>query len=100
MIEILRISLPVSIWIAGFSAVYALQGLTCSRHWPSDLEARPVVVAALVLVAALQAGCLAAILHVPSESRFVQTVATTLAVTALIATVWTMMALLAVSACL
>ena len=100
MIEILRLSLPVSVWITGFSAVYALQGLSCSRHWPTDIDARPVLLAAWAVAVAVQAVVLMAVLYAPSRSRFVQTTAVTLAAAALVAAVWTMMPVLAASVCL
>lgn len=100
MIEILRLSLPVSVWITGFSAVYALQGLSCSRHWPADVEARPVLLAAWAVAIAVQAVVLMAVLYAPSRSRFVQTAGVTLAAAALVAAVWTMMPVLAASVCL
>ena len=100
MIEILRLSLPLSVWITGFSAIYALQGLSCSRHWPADVETRTVLLAAWAVAVVVQALILAAILHAPSPSRFVQTTAITIAATALVAAVWTMIPVLAASVCL
>ena len=100
MIEILRLSLPISVWIMGFSAVYALQGLSCSRHWPTDIDARPVLLAAWGVAVAVQAFCLVAVFYAPSPSRFVQTTAFTLAVTALVAALWAMMPVLTASVCL
>ena len=100
MIEILRLSLPISLWITGFSAVYALQGLSCSRHWPDDLEARPVLLAAWFVAIAVQALGLMAVLYAPSPSRFIQSTAVAIAGTALIAAIWTMVPVLAASVCL
>ena len=100
MIEILRMSLPISFWITGFSAVYALQGLSCSRHWPDDMEARPVLLAAWFVAIAVQALGLMAVLYAPSSSRFVQSTAVVIAGTALVAAIWTMMPVLAASVCL
>ena len=100
MIEILRLSLPITVWLTGFSAVYALQGLSCSRHWPADLDARLVLLAAGAVAIVLQLIALIAVLYAPSPARFVQTAATALAATAVIAAVWTMMPVLAASACL
>ena len=99
MIEILRLSLPISVWITGFSAVYALQGLSCSRHWPIDLDARPVLIVVWGIAIVVQVVCLVAVLSAPSRSRFVQTTATMIAAVALIAAVWTMMPVLVTSAC-
>ncbi len=100
MIEILRLSLPISLWITGFSAVYALQALSCSRHWPDDVDARPVLLAAWFVAIAVQVIGLMAVLYAPSPSRFVQTTAIAIAITALVAAVWTMMPVLTVSVCL
>jgi len=100
MIEILRLSVPLTVWITGFSAVYAVLGLTCSRHWPPDFEARPVLIALWVAVIALQALCLAAILRAPSSSSFVQATSIILAATALVAAIWSMLPVIATSSCL
>lgn len=99
MIDILRLSLPITLWITGFSAIYALQGLTCSRNWPDDLDARLVLFAAWAVAIALQALCLMALWKVRSASRFVQAAAITIAVAALIAAIWTTMPVLVISAC-
>ena len=100
MIEILRLSLPITVWLTGFSAVYALQALSCSRHWPADMEARPVFLAAWFVTIAVQALGLMAVLYAPSPSRFIQSIAVAIAGTALIAAIWTMMPVLSASVCL
>ena len=100
MNEILRLSLPITVWLMGFSAVYALQGLSCSRHWPADVEARLVLLAAWTVAIVLQLLILLAVVYAPSRSRFVQTAAITLAATALVAAVWTMTPVLTASVCL
>ena len=99
MIEILRLSLPITLWITGFGAVYALQGLSCSRHWPTDIDARPVLLAAWFVAVAVQVLCLMAVLYAPSRSRFIQSTALAIAGSAVIAAIWTMMPVLAVSVC-
>ena len=99
MIEILRLSLPITVWITGFSAVYALQGLSCSRHWPDDISARLVLLAAWAFLVGLQVLGLMAVHHAPSPSRFVQTAAKAIAAMALLAAVWTLIPVLAVSTC-
>ena len=100
MIEILRLSLPISLWVIGFSAVYALQGLSCSRHWPADIDAHPVMLAAWFFAVAVQALSLVAVVYAPSPSRFVQTTAIAIAIAALVAAVWTMLPVLTASSCL
>lgn len=99
MIEILRLSLPITLWVTGFSAVYALQGFSCSRHWPDDLWTRPVLLAAWAFCVGLQVLALMGVCRAPSQSRFVQTAATAIAAMALLAAIWTLMPVLAVSAC-
>ena len=100
MIEILRLSLPITVWLTGFSAVYALQGLSCSRHWPTDIDARPVLLVAWFVAIAVQALGLMTVLYAPSPSRFIQSAAVAIAGTALIAAIWTLMPVLAASVCL
>ena len=100
MIEILRLSLPITVWLMGFSAVYALQALSCSGHWPDNMETRPVLLAAWFVAIAVQVLSLMAVLYAPSPSRFIQSTAVAIAGTALIAAIWTMMPVLAVSVCL
>lgn len=99
MTHVLRLSLPFTLWIVGFSAIYALQGLSCSRHWPEGLDART----ALILVAALfvlaQGILLAAILATPSPSKFLQTTTAVLGAAALGAAFWTALPVMAITGC-
>ncbi len=99
MIEVLRLSLPISLWVTGFSAVYVLQRLSCSRHWPADTEARPILLAAWAAAVAVQALSLMAVVYAPSSSRFVQATSLVIAIAALVAAVWTMLPVLAASVC-
>lgn len=99
MNEILRLSLPMTLWLVGFSGVYGLQGLSCSRHWPVHLDARLVLIGVGVVVVIAQAAMLLAVLRVPSRSRFVQGTAATLALSVLLAGLWTMLPLLVTSVC-
>ena len=73
MIDVLRLSLAVHLWLVGFSAVYALQGLSCSRHWPEGLDARTVLIVAVILFVMVQAMILGAMFASRSSSGFVQT---------------------------
>lgn len=100
MIEILRLSVPLTLWIIGFSALYGLQGLTCSRHWPVEIDGRTALLIASAVVVAAQGVCLMAIRRALSSSPFVQTSATTLAITALVAAIWLVLPVLVTSACL
>ena len=100
MKNVLRLSVPIALWLAGFSAVYALQGLSCSRHWPPDLPARPVLLATWALAVVLQAGLLWLLLRDASPSRFVRATSLALAGVALVAALWTLMPVVVTSSCL
>ncbi|MBP1806824.1 hypothetical protein [Rubellimicrobium aerolatum] len=100
MSDILRLSVPLAAWLAGFSVVYGLQGLSCSRHWPEGLAARPVLLSAWVLAVALQAALLWMLLRNPSPSPFARAVSLALALTALLAALWTLMPVAVTSVCL
>ena len=99
MREILRLSLPMTVWLVGFSAVYALQGLACSRHWPAGLEARPVLIATWAVAVALQVLILIGVGYWPSPSRHIQTATSALAATGVVAAIWTLMPVVAASIC-
>ena len=99
MTNVLRIALPFTLWIVGFSAVYALHGYTCSRHWPPGLNGRTALIAAAAVVILVQGLVLAAVLAHPAASRFVQRTATTLAAAALAAAVWTSLPVLTLTVC-
>jgi len=99
MIEILRLSLPMTVWLTGFSVIYALQEFSCSRHWPVDIDARTVLIGVSALGLFIQVLILLVVLYAPSTSRFVQSTATTLATAAVVAAAWTMMPVLAASVC-
>ncbi|HLQ18101.1 MAG TPA: hypothetical protein VK146_03905, partial [Tabrizicola sp.] len=92
-------ALPFTVWIIGFCAVYALQGLSCSRHWPAGIDARWALIAAASLFVLLQGTVLAAVLVTPTRSRFVQATATTLAAAALAAAAWISLPVLTLTIC-
>ncbi|WP_046862687.1 hypothetical protein [Microvirga massiliensis] len=106
MTDILRISVPLTAWLAAFSAVYGLQGLVCSDRWAEaglDLAAgRIAMTAAWAAAVALQSAFLLALRspRFASRSAFVRGVSLTLAITALVATLWTLLPVVTTSACL
>lgn len=100
MREILRLSLPMTVWLIGFSVVYALQGLACSRHWPAGLETRPVLVGAWAVAVALQVVILIGVGYWPSPSRHIQNATIALAATGVVAALWTLMPVMAASICM
>jgi hypothetical protein len=99
MTNVLRIAMPFTIWIIGFSAVYALQGLACSRHWPPGLDERTALIVAAALFIGVQGLVLGAILARPATSHFAQRTATILATAALGAAVWTLLPMLTLTVC-
>lgn len=99
MTNVLRIALPFTLWIIGFSALYALHGMACSRHWPPGLDARQTLILAAALFVGVQGLVLAAILKRPANSRFAQHSATILATAALASAVWTSIPVLALTVC-
>lgn len=99
MTNVLRIALPFTLWIIGFSAVYALQGFTCSRHWLPGLDGRMAIIAATGLFVVLQGLVLAAYLWRPAPSHFVQRTSTILAAAALAAAVWISLPVLTLTVC-
>lgn len=99
MREILRLSLPFTVWIIGFCAIYALQGLSCSRHWPEALEPRAALIAAAATYVASQGLVLLLVRRAPATSVFVTRIATLVAVAALAAALWVSLPVLALSVC-
>ncbi len=99
MKDVLRLALPLTVWLVGFSAIYALQGLACSRHWPADLDARAVLIVAGAVAVALQAVILIITLSYPSASRSLQNATAALAAAGIVAALWTIMPVAAVTVC-
>ncbi|OYW57135.1 MAG: hypothetical protein B7Z10_01735 [Rhodobacterales bacterium 32-66-7] len=99
MTAILRLSAPFTLWVIGFSALYGLHGITCSRHWPPGLEASVFLLATAIAGVAAQGLCLWLLLRLPAPSRFVQSTSVILGVAALVAAVWLTMPILATSTC-
>lgn len=99
MTNVLRLSLPFTVWIVGFCAVYALQGLSCSRHWPEGVEPRLALIVAAGLFVAIQALVLAFVMARPSQSRFVQGTTTTLGAAAFAAALWISLPVLTITVC-
>jgi hypothetical protein len=99
MTNVLRIALPFTLWIIGFSAVYALQGFTCSRHWPPGLDARTALIAGAALFVVVQGLVLATVLSRPTSSSFVQRTTTILAAAAVAAAVWISLPVLTLTVC-
>jgi hypothetical protein len=106
MSDILRISVPLTVWLAAFSAVYGLHGLICSPRWAEagldEAAGRWALILIAILVLALEAALLVA-LRTPrfaSSSAFVRVLSLGLAVVALVASAWTLVPVATTSACL
>ncbi|WP_230532590.1 hypothetical protein [Microvirga roseola] len=100
MRDILRISVPLTIWLASFSAVYGLEGLVCSDRWAQAgrgallMAWAAAIVLQIVLLLALRSTRFA------SPSGFVRGVSLALAGVALVATAWTLLPVAVTSLCL
>lgn len=98
MIDILRLSVPITVWLVSFSAVYGLHGIVCAAEWAG----RPgighlslghvLLLAASAMAVLVQAGLMFAIanVRVGGPRGFTRRTSLALAVTALVATVWTL----------
>lgn len=103
MRDVLRIAVPLTLWLAAFSGVYGLEGIVCSGRWSETTSVgRPVLVAAAAAAVALQTVLVLA-LRSPgygSPSPFARRLSVTLAVAALVASVWTFIPIATTSICL
>ena len=106
MTDILRISIPLTVWIAAFSAVYGLQGIICSDLWRTagltTGQGRIALIVLGVAAVALQVA-MQVLLRRPrfaSPLPWVQRVATILAYVALVATLWSFLPVVSTSLCL
>lgn len=106
MTDILRLSVPLGVWIAAFSAVYGLEGIVCSDLWRaaglSPGQGRGALVAAWIAALALQLALLAVLRRrrFASSLPWVQRIATILGGVALVATAWSLLPVVTTSLCL
>jgi hypothetical protein len=105
MSDVVRIFGPILLWLALFSGVYGLHGLGCGLGWPEARLGgwplhRTALVAAAGAAVVLQAGALYAVARpLRSDRAFVQGVSLTVAITALVATAWTLAPVVVVTSC-
>ncbi|EPX83138.1 hypothetical protein ruthe_02755 [Rubellimicrobium thermophilum DSM 16684] len=105
MTDILRLALPLTTWLAAFSAVYGLHGLVCSPRWAQaglgPETGRPVLLLAAGLAIGLQIALLLALRRsrLAAPSPLIRRITTMLAVSALVATVWTLTPVTATTTC-
>lgn len=106
MNDITRISLPLTVWIAAFSAVYGLEGIVCSGRWSaaglSLSQGRIALLAAWGIALGLQVLLLLALRRprFASDLPWVQRTSVILACVALVATAWGLMPVATTSLCL
>lgn len=106
MTALLRISVPLTVWLAAFSATYGLHGLVCSPRWAEaglDLAAgRAALATAAALAVAAQVVVLFALSRPGLTARrgFTRRLSLVLATAALVASVWTAIPAVATSACI
>ena len=106
MKDLLRILVSPVVWLASFSAIYALHGLICQldpgASGPFGVSlGRITLVAAFVLAVLVQAGLLA-LLYSPrfgAAPGFARSVSRMSGWVGLVATLWTLFPTLAVSSC-
>ncbi|MCF3934788.1 hypothetical protein L1787_15400 [Acuticoccus sp. M5D2P5] len=107
MSEVARILIGPLVWLALFTATYALHGIACSQAW-YDVDAlglslmRVVLLAAWLATIAVAGAILLALLRPPlgSRSPFVRTVSLATAATGLVAAVWTLFPVATNSICM
>jgi hypothetical protein len=97
MTDVTRLSLPLTLWIISFSAIYGLHGLACAGGWaleegPAGLSwGRAVLLAAGLAAVAVQALGVLALARPPwgAPPGFLRRTSLSLAVVSLLATAWT-----------
>lgn len=97
MSDMIRIVIAPLVWLACFSGIYGLHGLSCSTAFAPALPPGAAVWQSLLIVAwiiavAAQIGLIVALRHrvFASGSRFANRVSTILAWTSLAASLWTL----------
>lgn len=103
MRDVLRISIPFTLWLVSFSALYGLHGLVCSERWPASLgpgAGTAALAGAAILAIGLQAACIFALRAPQALSPLPGRLVQILAVAALFAMVWTAVPVIMTSACI
>ena len=97
---VIRLALPLTVWLAAFSAIYGLNGWLCTTGL-ADATARPMLAAAVLLAVVTEVGLFIWLRRSDWQTAgsTLRRVAMTLAVVALIGTVWTLLPGLLLSRC-
>jgi hypothetical protein len=107
MRDVLRLSLPLTLWLITFSAVYGLHGLICAGNWGAlpglgSLTLGRTVFLAAAAAAILTQGAMIFLLfgsRFGGASAFLRQTGLALAVIALVATVWTVIPITLLPTC-
>jgi hypothetical protein len=103
MISLLRILAPLTLWLAGFSAIYGLHGIGCANGWAvtdlggATLQRWALSVAWLGLIAAQ--AMLLVILRRGGDDGLLRWTSVSLAWVALIAVLWTLYPVAVLTVC-
>lgn len=104
MREVFSIALPLTVWLASFTAVYGLHGIICSGAltWLSQPDwARRALLTAWAATVLLQLGALLFVLRpgLGGQPGLVRRISVGLAVVALVAVVWTLFPVAVLPSC-
>jgi hypothetical protein len=105
MTDVARIFAPLLVWLALFSGVYGLHGIGCGLGWPDESIGplplhRTALVAAWIGAVILQSLLLLALTRpLRSDRPFVQGVSLALAVSGVVAVVWSLFPVLFATSC-
>ena len=103
MRDSLRLSVPITVWLMSFSAVYGLHGLVCSERLPyADAATRHLLILTAILAVSTQAVFLWGLnsKRWGSPHPFIRTTSIILGVVALISTIWTLFPVAFMSICM
>jgi hypothetical protein len=91
MKDVLRLSLPLTIWLIAFSGLYGLHALICAGALPDPALGRPALIAAASLAILVQVLAVLALRsqRFGADTGFARRIGVALASVALIATTWT-----------
>ncbi|MBU2958350.1 hypothetical protein Q4511_15200 [Paracoccus sp. 1_MG-2023] len=95
--SVLRIALPLTAWLACFSAIYGLNAWLCAAGLPGA-AGRGVLIGAVLAALSLQVALLVWVARSPASG--LRAVATTLAIVALVGTAWTLLPGLMLTRCI
>jgi hypothetical protein len=106
MTDVIRISLPLTIWLISFSLIYGLHGIVCSSSWSTVPSLAGLTQGRLVLIAAFAMAILVQITLVFLSSGrfgaavgFMRWTSITLAIVGLVAVLWTLFPVVVLPLC-